>query len=1051
MDDVINMLLENSTPAAAQSGPVVAVSSVSKAVETVDITDVSDEPASSKGMTIDLTTGIENDDIQRAVAESLKNQQGILGGQVTREDEEISKVIEQSIAEDSKLGMKRKRGDLWFIDPLNPHERMRENDWPVGLKNVGNTCWFSAVIQSLFHLPVFRQHVLNFVPPSEGSSREGTDRHRNLMFMHELRCLFALMVASRRKYVDPSKAVEILKEAFSSGTSAIGASDSQQDVSEFQHKLLEWLEDAFKTVDSSSESLSSPSEGGSDAESKGRAGNPMVQLFYGRYLAEGINEGNHFENKGMFGQFPLQVEGFKDIHESLEAATAQGEIETLTDDTNIKSGQELWFTRLPPVLTFELSRFQFNAKLARPEKIHKKLDFPERIYMDRYLECNRFITRRKREDAKKLKEDLCELQNRLDKYINYGSGSKRFPLQDVLQCVLEYAESHGSRTGSPKPDVSCPPLDTNQSICDMEMESPQSRCSTSAMESPLRSPPKLDLDSGSAESALPTSPHPTAMDVEEGNPSPRHVSKEELKILQTCLRRWRTEVEDDVRDLQERIARREGQINALYADEALMKCPYRLHAVLVHEGQAVSGHYWAYVFSTKYQKWLKFNDIAVTESSWEEIQKDSVGGFHNTSAYCVMYVDQNFPDLLAEKIGQVDDLGIDSLIPDLLQYVREDNDKFLAEIQTWDAEQRRKNQPTVADTSLMDVEPKPCELFNDLANEGAPHQSTQAQGRKKNLNVQHAFVSAQSTTELLKWVCSMSWFSSRTSEEILDEAFKEKYSKEWTMSEALAKPVRSDPRVADVFDYFLVSGADSDVLRLTFYDNICCKLTMCQSTDPNSGSLNKASNKLRESFKQKPGVWESYQNWHQKYRKFRELVYAFISGVRAYHNQRFSEALPCFVAACLHNEYLTEGGRQQLRGLNSALLAYYRRHCLMNLTEVSVRAFDSDELVEDLFSEMLKLFLPCFMTIVNSSLEKDVQTVEHVRGKWCELLSNDYTEKKRETLQELLAALLDDTKETSSPISQVPQLRDDSLLTDFEQAFDLATANDCIEAALNNM
>jgi len=73
-------------------------------------------------------------------------------------------------------------------------------------------------------------------------------------------------------------------------------------------------------------------------------------------------------------------------------------------------------------------------------------------------------------------------------------------------------------------------------------------------------------------------------------------------------------------------------------------------------------------------------------------------------------LDFSFP----EKIGQVDDLGIDSLIPDLLQYVREDNDKFLAEIQTWDAEQRRKNQPTVADTSLMDVEPKPCELFNGL-------------------------------------------------------------------------------------------------------------------------------------------------------------------------------------------------------------------------------------------------------------------------------------------------------------------------------------------------
>ena len=62
--------------------------------------------------------------------------------------------------------------------------------------------------------------------------------------MHELRKLFALMIGSKRKYVDPSKAVEILKEAFTSGS---GLTDSQQDVSEFQHKLLEWLEDAYRS------------------------------------------------------------------------------------------------------------------------------------------------------------------------------------------------------------------------------------------------------------------------------------------------------------------------------------------------------------------------------------------------------------------------------------------------------------------------------------------------------------------------------------------------------------------------------------------------------------------------------------------------------------------------------------------------------------------------------------------------------------------------------------------------------------------------------------
>ena len=64
----------------------------------------------------------------------------------------------------------------------------------------------------------------------------------------------------------------------------------------------------------------------------------------------------------------------------------------------------------------------------------------------------------------------------------------------------------------------------------------------------------------------------------------------------------------------------------------LFQCPYHLHAVLVHEGQAASGHYWAYVWALT--KWLKFNDISVTDASWDDLVKESVGGYHNASAYC---------------------------------------------------------------------------------------------------------------------------------------------------------------------------------------------------------------------------------------------------------------------------------------------------------------------------------------------------------------------------------------------------------------------------------
>lgn len=69
-----------------------------------------------------------------------------------------------------------------------------------------------------------------------------------------------------------------------------------------------------------------------------------------------------------------------------------------------------------------------------------------------------------------------------------------------------------------------------------------------------------------------------------------------------------------------------------------LQVPYRLHAVLVHEGQANAGHYWAYIYHQPRKSWLKYNDISVTESSWEELERDSFGGLKNASAYCLMYI-----------------------------------------------------------------------------------------------------------------------------------------------------------------------------------------------------------------------------------------------------------------------------------------------------------------------------------------------------------------------------------------------------------------------------
>ena len=67
----------------------------------------------------------------------------------------------------------------------------------------------------------------------------------------------------------------------------------------------------------------------------------MLKIFFKFLELFGFFPGKGFSNEETFGQFPLQVNGFRDIHESLEAATAQGEIETVSTETTQKSGQEV--------------------------------------------------------------------------------------------------------------------------------------------------------------------------------------------------------------------------------------------------------------------------------------------------------------------------------------------------------------------------------------------------------------------------------------------------------------------------------------------------------------------------------------------------------------------------------------------------------------------------------------------------------------------------------------------------------------------------------------
>nr|XP_026650657.1 ubiquitin carboxyl-terminal hydrolase 25 isoform X1 [Zonotrichia albicollis] len=785
--------------------------------------------------------------------------------------------------------------------------------------------------------------------------------------MRELRYLFALLVGSKRKYVDPSRAVEILKDAFKSNDS------QQQDVSEFTHKLLDWLEDAFQIK----------AEEERDGE---KPKNPMVELFYGRFLAVGVLEGKKFENTEMFGQYPLQVNGFKDLHECLEAAMIEGEIESLHSENSAKSGQEHWFTELPPVLTFELSRFEFNQALGRPEKIHNKLEFPPILYLDRYMHKNREITRIKRDEIKRLKEYLTVLQQRLERYLSYGSGPKRFPLVDVLQYALEFASS--------KPVCTSPVDDLGASAPASGTLPPQIPPSTIEQQGPSSSevPSTSPVQRSVIHKPFTQSRIPPDLPM---HPAPRHITEEELSVLEGCLHRWRTEVENDTRDLQESISRIHRTIELMYSDKTMVQVPYRLHAVLVHEGQANAGHYWAYIYDHHQNRWMKYNDISVTKSTWEELERDSFGGYRNASAYCLMYINDKEQYLIQEEFNKETGqmlVGMDTLPSDLRDYVKEDNKRFEKELEEWDAELAQKAQQE--------------KLLSQIPRAPAPSPAPVQAGEPE-------YLEQPSRTDISKHLKedsvqainkALAEQEDRGPEAIMDTAIKLEYTRLLKLAQE-DPPPECDYRLRHAIVYFIQNQAPKKIIERTLLEQFGDHNL---SFDERCRNIMKVAQAKLEMIKPDEVNMEEYERWHQDYRHFRETTMFLMVGLEFFQKKSYMEALLYLIYAYQNNKELLSKG--PYRGHDEELISHYRRECLLKLNEHAAALFESgdDQEVNNGLIIMNELIVPCLpLLLVDEMEEKDIVAVEDMRNRWCSYLGQEMEPNLQEKLTDFLPKLLD--------------------------------------------
>ncbi|XP_014971238.1 ubiquitin carboxyl-terminal hydrolase 28 isoform X13 [Macaca mulatta] len=917
---------------------------------------------------IDLTHD-NKDDLQAAIALSL-----LESPKIQADGRDLNRMHEATSAETKRS--KRKRCEVWGENP-NPNDWRRVDGWPVGLKNVGNTCWFSAVIQSLFQLPEFRRLVLSYNLPQNvlENCRSHTEK-RNIMFMQELQYLFALMMGSNRKFVDPSAALDLLKGAFRS------SEEQQQDVSEFTHKLLDWLEDAFQLAVNVNSSPRNKSE------------NPMVQLFYGTFLTEGVREGKPFCNNETFGQYPLQVNGYRNLDECLEGAMVEGDVELLPSDHSVKYGQERWFTKLPPVLTFELSRFEFNQSLGQPEKIHNKLEFPQIIYMDRYMYRSKELIRNKRECIRKLKEEIKILQQKLERYVKYGSGPARFPLPDMLKYVIEFA--------STKPaSESCPPeSDTHMTLPLSSVHCPvsdqTSKESTSTESSSLDVESTFSSPEDSLHKSKPLTSSRSSMEM-PAQPAPRTVTDEEINFVKTCLQRWRSEIEQDIQDLKNCIASTTQTIEQMYCDPLLRQVPYRLHAVLVHEGQANAGHYWAYIYNQPRQSWLKYNDISVTESSWEEVERDSYGGLRNVSAYCLMYINDKLPYFNAEAAPNESDQmsEVEALSVELKHYIQEDNWRFEQEVEEWEEEQSCK---------IPQMESSTNSSSQDFSTSQEP--SVASSHGVRCLSSEHAVIVKEQTAQAIANTARA--YEKSGVEAALSEAFHEEYSRLYQLAKETPTS-HSDPRLQHVLVYFFQNEAPKRVVERTLLEQFADKNL---SYDERSISIMKvAQAKLKEIGPDDMNM-EEYKKWHEDYSLFRKVSVYLLTGLELYQKGKYQEALSYLVYAYQSNAALLMKGPR--RGVKESVIALYRRKCLLELNAKAASLFETndDHSVTEGINVMNELIIPCIHLIINNDISKDdLDAIEVMRNHWCSYLGQDIAENLQLCLGEFLPRLLDPSAE----------------------------------------
>lgn len=239
----------------------------------------------------------------------------------------------------------------------------------AGLANLGNTCFFNAVMQCFTHSVLLVQGLYSYTHPTPCDCS-----NERFCLICALREQIELSLSSTGKVVSPWKFVDNLSY-FSSSFQRY----QQEDAHEFLQCFLDRLESSFSNLKVKDATLSSQSE------------NLVKKVFGGRVISKlRCCNCNHISDTYEPSvDLSLEIEDASNLSTALESFTKVEHIEDeemkFTCDNckeKVSVEKQLMLDQTPPICAFHLKRFKNDGSYV--EKIDKHVEFPLELDLQPY-------------------------------------------------------------------------------------------------------------------------------------------------------------------------------------------------------------------------------------------------------------------------------------------------------------------------------------------------------------------------------------------------------------------------------------------------------------------------------------------------------------------------------------------------------------------------------------------------------------------------------------------------------------------------------------------